>query len=206
MCSGRSRICGTMRGAICWKYSASSPLVMPSSGKRTLSGWVMVIACPSIVGIVRTGLAGDLGRGTARRFVGLVDPNTRSLTAGRYEVRLGEGADERRLAIDDRVRYAADPELVGQVREFVRFDADRLYQWRRQRHPVGQAHGPGTVGSGGRGKDHDLRRFGQLRQRCHALLSEPVFGPRDPLDGINQRREFRPRRKTLETNPRGFGV
>src|SRR6202171_3619119 len=90
MCSRRSRMCGIMRGAIDWKYSASSPLVMPSAGKRTLSGWVMVIACPSRVGIVGTGLAGDLGRGTARRFVRLVDHNTRSFEDGRYEVRLGQ--------------------------------------------------------------------------------------------------------------------
>src|ERR1700732_2328764 len=101
MCSRRSRMCGIMRGAIDWKYSASSPLVMPSSGKRTFSGWVMVIACPLIVGMVRTGLAVDLGRGTAWRFVRLIDHNTRSFEDGSYEVRLGEGADERRLAIDD---------------------------------------------------------------------------------------------------------
>src|ERR1700681_2105811 len=125
MCSGRSRTCGIMRGATCWKYSASSPLVMPSSGNRTLSGWVIGIACPSIVGMVRTGLAGDLGRGTARRFVRLIDHNTRSFEDGGYEVRLGECADERGPPIDDRVRHAADAELVREVREFVRLDADR---------------------------------------------------------------------------------
>jgi hypothetical protein len=46
---------------------------------------------------------------------------------------------------------------------------------RCQRHPVGQAHGPGTIGSSRCGKDHHLGRLRQLRQRGHALLAQPVL-------------------------------
>src|ERR1700674_2867587 len=135
MCSRRSRMCGIMRGAIDWKYSASSPLVMPSAGKRTLSGWVMVIACPSMVGIVAdSGLAGDLGRRTARRFVRLVDRNARRLEDGGDKIRLGEGPYERSLPIDHGVGDAPDAELVREVREFVRLDADRFDVRRGQCH------------------------------------------------------------------------
>src|SRR2546430_4236743 len=161
ICNGRSRTCGIMRGAICWKYSASSPLVIPSAGKRTLSGWVMVISCPSTSGIV--GLScNSLSRLRGRVGVGVFNPGT--LQYGGDEVRLGEGADEGSLAIDDGVGDAAHPELVREIREFVRLNADGPYLRRRQRHPVGPAHGPGPVRAGQRRKDHDRSGFGQLRQ------------------------------------------
>src|SRR2546426_8558051 len=125
---------------------------MPSAGKRTLSGWVMVIACPSMVGM-SSSLAGCyLGRRTGRRLVRVVRRDPGALEDGGDEVRLGEGADEGRLAIDHGVRNAADAELIREIGEFVRLNADRAYLWRRQRHPVGQAHGPGTVGSSRGGK------------------------------------------------------
>src|SRR2546430_12737613 len=112
MCSGRSRTCGIIRGAICWKYSASSPLVMPSAGKRTLSGWVTVISCPSTSGIV--GLScNSLPRLRGRVGVGVFNPGTPQY--GGDEVRLGGGADEGSLASDDRVGDAAQPELGREV-------------------------------------------------------------------------------------------
>src|SRR2546429_9255839 len=115
---------------------------MPSSGKRTLSGWVTVISCPSTSGIV--GLScNSLPRLRWRVGVGVFNPGT--LQDSGDEVRLGEGADEGSLAIDDGVGDAAHPELVREVREFVRFNADGPHLRRRQRHPVGQAHGPGAV-------------------------------------------------------------
>src|SRR2546430_7015038 len=172
ICNGRSRTCGIMRGAICWKYSASSPLVIPSAGKRTLSGWVTVMSCPSTSGIV--GLScNSLPRLRGRVGVGVFNPGT--LQDGGDEVRLGEGADKRSLAIDHRVRNAAHPALVREVREFIRFNADGPYLRRRQRQPVGPAHGPGTVRSGRRRKDHDLSRFGQLRQFLHDFLAQAVL-------------------------------
>src|SRR2546421_4658836 len=156
MCSGRSRTCGIMRDAICWKYSASSPLVMPSAGKRTLSGWVTVISCPSTRGIV--GLRNSLPRLRGRVGVGVFNAGT--FEDGGNEIRLGEGTNERSLAIDDRVRDTADPELVREVGELVRLNADGAHLGRRQRHAIGQAHGPGTVGSGRRRKDHHLSGLG----------------------------------------------
>src|SRR5438067_9640335 len=157
ICNDRSRTCGIMRGAICWKYSASSRLVIPSAGKRTLSGWVTVMSCPSTSGIV--GLScNSLPRLRGRVGVGVFNPGT--LQYGGDEVRLGEGADEGSLAIDHRVRNAAHPELVRQVWELIRFNTDGPHLRRSQRHPIGQAHGPGTVGSSRRREDHHLGGLG----------------------------------------------
>jgi hypothetical protein len=132
--------------------------------------------------------------------------NASTLEDGRDEIRLRQRSHECGLAIDDRVRHATDPELVREVREFVRLNADRPHLRRRQRHPVGQAHGPGTVGSSRRGKDHDLGWLGQLGERGHALLAQAVLCPRHTLDGVDQGGEFGPGRKPLETYARGFGV
>src|ERR1700674_5707084 len=200
MCSRRSRMCGIMRGAIDWKYSARSPLVMPSAGKRTLSGWVMVIACPSKTGIVgsfaflppplwgRVGVGGNLG----------LHGDAGALEDGGDEIVLGERADERSPPIDHRVRDATDTELVREVRELVRLDADGLDLGRGQCHPVSQAHGPGTVGSSRRRKDHDLGRLGQLGQRRHAFLTQAMFLPRDALDGVDQGGELSAGGEALE--------
>src|SRR5437762_5096635 len=136
MCSGRSRTCGIMRGAICWQYSASAALVVATAGKRTLSGWVTVISCPSTSGIV--GLScNSLPRLRGRVGVRVFNPGT--FEDGGNEVRLGKGTDEGSLAIDDGMGNAADSELVREVREFVRFDADGAHLRRGQRHPVSQA-------------------------------------------------------------------
>ena len=86
--------------------------------------------------------------------------NAGTFEDGRNEIRLGEGTNECSLAIDDRVRDTADPELVREVGELVRFNADGAHVGRRQRHAIGQAHGPGTVGSGRRRKDHHLSGLG----------------------------------------------
>jgi hypothetical protein len=136
--------------------------------------------------------------------VGACNPGT--FEDGGDEIRFGQGADEGSLAIDHGVRNAPDAELVRQVRKFVRLNADGFDLRRGQRHPVGQAHGPGTVGSSRRGKDHHLGRLGQLGQRGHALLAQSVLGPRYPLDGVDQGGEFRPSGKSLEPYARGFGV
>ena len=90
--------------------------------------------------------------------MGVFNPGT--LQDGGDEVRLGEGTDERSLAIDDGMGNATDPELVREVREFVRLNADGAHLRRRQRHPIGQAHGPGTVGSRRRRKAHYLSGLG----------------------------------------------
>ena len=79
---------------------------------------------------------------------------------GGDEVRLRKGADEGSLAIDNGMGDAADSELVREVGEFVCFDADGAHLRRGQRHPVSQAHGPGTVGSSRRRKDHHLSGLG----------------------------------------------
>src|SRR5437762_12257346 len=203
MCSGRSRTCGIMRGAICWKYSASSPLVMPSAGKRTVSGWVTVISRPSTSGIV--GLScNSLSRLRGRVGVRVFNPGT--FENGGDEVRLRKGADEGSLAIDDGMGNAADSELVREVREFVRFNADRAHLRRRQGYPVSQAHGPGTVGSSRRRKDHDLSRLGQLRQCLHAFLAQAVLHPRDAFHGVDQGRELGAGRQALEPDAPGCRV
>src|SRR2546429_10014317 len=94
---------------------------MPSSGKRTLSGWVMVISCPSTSGIV--GLScNSLPRLRGRVGVGVFNPST--LQYGGDEVRLGEGPYEGRLAIDHRARNAPHPELVLHARALVRCNSD----------------------------------------------------------------------------------
>src|SRR2546430_11945513 len=98
-----------MRGPIGWKYSASSPLVMPSAGKRTLSGGVIVISCPSTSGIV--GLScNSLPRLRGRVGVGVF--NAGGFEDGGNEIRLGEGTNECSLAIDDRMRDPSHPQLL----------------------------------------------------------------------------------------------
>lgn len=136
----------------------------------------------------------------------VVHRNAGSFENGGNEVRLGEGAHESGLAIDDGVRDTAHTELVREMRELIRFDADRANLWRGQRHPVSQAHGPGTVWSSRRGKDHDLGRLGQLGQLRQGLVTQARICPRDPLDRIDQRRELSPGRKALETDAAGLGV
>ena len=89
--------------------------------------------------------------------------NAGTLEHGRDEIWLWERSHECGLAIDHRVRDTTNPKLVREVWEFVRLDADRAHLRRCQRHPIGQAHGPGTVRSSRGGKDHDLGRLGQLR-------------------------------------------
>ena len=120
--------------------------------------------------------------------MGVFNPGT--LQDGGDEVRLGEGTDERSLAIDDGMGNATDPELVREVREFVRLNADGAHLRRRQRHPIGQAHGPGTVGSSRCRKNHHLGGLGQLRQCLEAFLAEASFVSRDPLDSVDQRRKL----------------
>jgi len=93
----------------------------------------------------------------------LFDRNAGTFEDRGNEIRLGEGADEGSLAVDHGMRNAADSKLVRQVRELVRLNANGSHLRRRQRHPIGQAHGPGTVGSSRRRKDHHLGGFGQLR-------------------------------------------
>jgi hypothetical protein len=85
-----------------------------------------------------------------------IDQDASTLKNCGDEVRLGEGPDEGGLAIDNGMRNAADSELIREIGELVRFDAHRANLRRGQRHPVSQAHGPGTVGSSRRGKDHHL--------------------------------------------------
>ena len=120
--------------------------------------------------------------------MGVFNPGT--LQYGGDEVRLGEGADEGSLAIDHRVRNAPHPELVRQVRELIRFNTDGPHLRRGQRHPIGQAHGPGTVGSSRCRKNHHLGGLGQLRQCLEAFLAEASFVSRDPLDSVDQRRKL----------------
>src|SRR5229473_7901093 len=95
---------------------------MPSAGKRTLSGWVMVILWPSTSGIVYLSL-NTLPRLRGRVGVGVF--NARSLEHRHHEVGLGDRADERGLPVDHRMRHTADAELVRELRELVRLDAHR---------------------------------------------------------------------------------
>src|SRR5207302_7279567 len=86
----------------------------------------------------------DVGRRTSGRLVRVLDRNPGAFENGGDEVGLGECADKGGLAIDDGVRNTPDTELVRQIWELVRLNANRLHLRRCQRHPVGQAHGPGT--------------------------------------------------------------
>jgi len=61
----------------------------------------------------------------------LFDRNAGTFEDGGNEIRLGEGTDERGLAIDDGMWNATHSELIGEVREFVRLDADRPHLRRR---------------------------------------------------------------------------
>jgi hypothetical protein len=82
---------------------------MPSAGKRTFSGWVTVIWCPSTSGIVGLSLNSLLRwRGSVR--VGARNPGT--LEDGGDEIGFGKGANKRCLAIDHRMGNAADAKLV----------------------------------------------------------------------------------------------
>ena len=115
----------------------------------------------------------------------LIHRNASTLENSGDELTLWERPNDRGSAIDDGVRYASDAELIREPRELIRLDADGPYLRRRQRHPVGQAHGPGTVRSSRRGEDHDLGRLGQLRQCSEALVTQAMIRPGDALDRVD---------------------
>ena len=132
----------------------------------------------------------------------LIHRNASTLENSGDELTLWERPNDRGSAIDDGVRYASDAELIREPRELIRLDADGPYLRRRQRHPVGQAHGPGTVRSSRRGEDQDLGGLGQSCQRSETLVTQAMICSRDSLDGFDQCRELGSGCQTLKPDAR----
>jgi glycerophosphoryl diester phosphodiesterase len=121
---------------------------------------------------------------------------------GVNEPRLGQRSHEGASPVDDGPGNPLDPKTLGQVRELGRLDGQRRHLGRNYRHPVGQAHGLGTVASSGGGEDHDLDRLGEPAQGLDRGLGETVVPRGDPLEGIHDRRELIARRQALPPDAR----
>lgn len=119
------------------------------------------------------------GLGLSRGLDRLQDPVQEEL--------LRQGAFDERTFVDDRFGYGVDAVAVREVGELGSFDAVGGDEVALEREAVCQAHGLGTVRSGGGDEDFQVHGRGQLTQLFLALGAQARVALGDAEDGVEQR-------------------